>query len=410
MTALDDSPAQQARRSVAPAPPARRALGAALAGTALTLLLMAASAPSPFYPRMQDDFGISPVGITLVFAVYAIALLVTLLTAGSLSDHIGRRPVITIGFVLLALGMVLLWTAGSAAMLFAGRAVQGLASGFLLSALSASITDFASPDRPQRAALLNAAGPMAGLMLGAVFAGVALEASEHAGAIVFGTLASAYAAVAGGVWLLPETSPRSGGWRRSLIPRMSVPRPVRRLFVISIPILVAGWATGGLFFSLGPNIAAAELGLSGHLGQGGAIAVLPAAGIVAVLAMHGRPARATTIFAATTLAVGTVATLVALQAGSTVGYVIAVAITGTGFGTGFMGVIGSITPAVPAQRRGELFSALYTTSYLSFGIPTVIAGALVSTLSLPTATVVYGVTVTTFAIAAGASRAFHGHG
>src|SRR5699024_314357 len=205
------------------AAPPRRKAGLALSGTALTVLLMAASAPSPFYPRMQERFGLSPVGITLVFAVYAVALLATLLTVGSLSDHIGRRPVITVGFVVLAGGMVLLWTAQSSFGLFAGRAVQGLASGFLLSALSASISDFAAPERPLHAALLNAVAPMAGLASGALFAGVALEVSPHADAVVFGTLAAVYCVVAGAVRLVPETSAHVDGWRRSLVPRMSVP-------------------------------------------------------------------------------------------------------------------------------------------------------------------------------------------
>ncbi|GAA4816776.1 MFS transporter [Tomitella cavernea] len=404
LAARSDPPAG-APPAASTTPPRRRA-GLALSGSALTILLMAASAPSPFYPRMQESFGLSPVGITLVFAVYAMALLATLLTVGSLSDHIGRRPVITTGFLVLAGGMVLLWTAQSSTGLFAGRAVQGLASGFLLSALSASISDFAPPVRPLRAALLNAAAPMVGLSLGALSAGVALAVSAHAEAIVFGALASAYCVVAATVWLVPETSARVAGWRRSLVPRMSVPHGVRRLFLISIPIIVAGWATGGLFFSLGPDIAAEQLGVHGPLAQSAVIAVLPVTGMLAVFAMHARPPRTAMVFAACTLGAGTLVSLIALQTGWLPLYVAAVAVTGTGFGTGFMGVIGSIAPVVPPHRRGALFAALYTTAYLSFGVPTVIAGALVSALSLSTATVIYGIIVIAAAATAGVSRAF----
>src|SRR5699024_2719255 len=108
-----------------------------------------------------------------------------------------------------------------------------------------------------------------------------------------------------------------------------------------IPIIVAGWATGGLFFSLGPDIAAAQLGLQGHLTQSAVIAVLPATGMLAVFAMHSRPPRTAMVFAACTLAAGTLVSLIALQTASLPLYVAAVAVTGTGFGTGFMGVIGS---------------------------------------------------------------------
>lgn len=385
----------------------RRRLGFAIFPSAVVLLLMAASAPSPFYPQLQQRLGIAPIGITLVFAVYAIALLVSLLTVGSLSDHIGRRPVVTAGFVVLAGSMLLFWHADSTTMLFAARAVQGLAGGALVSALSAGVTDFAPPTRPGRAALLNTLSPMAGLALGALFSGTVLDASSHAMAITFGTLTAAYLAVALLVWAVPETSARIEGWRAALRPRAAVPAPARRIFVISVPILVAGWATGGLFFSLGPDIVATQLGLQGHVIQAVILAVLPIFGGVAVMGMQRRTARATTIFASVTLAVGTALSLVALTAGSTVGYLLAIAITGLGFGTGLMGVIASLTPKVAPHQRAELFAALYTAAYLAFGVPTVAAGALVPTLGLTTTNLAYGLFVVGAATLAAVARAMH---
>ncbi len=386
---------------------ARRRLGFTIFPSAVVLLLMAASAPSPFYPQLQQRLGIAPIGITLVFAVYAIALLISLLTVGSLSDHVGRRPVVTAGFVVLASSMLLFWHADSTGLLFAARAVQGLAGGALVSALSAAVTDFAPPARPGRAALLNTLAPMAGLALGALVSGVVLDVSTHAMAITFGAMTAAYLAIALLVWTVPETSTRAEGWRAALRPRAAVPASARRIFVISVPILGAGWATGGLFFSLGPDIVAAQLGLRGHVIQAVVLAVLPVFGGIAVLGMQRRTARTTTIFAAVTLAVGTALSLVALAAGSTVGYLLAIAVTGLGFGTGLMGVIASLTPKVATHQRAELFAALYTAAYLAFGVPTVVAGALVPTLGLTTTNLAYGLFVVASATLAAVARAVH---
>jgi MFS family permease len=54
----------------------------------------ASAAPTPLYRIYQQEFAVTPVVITIVFAVYAFALLCALLIAGSISDHLGRKPVI----------------------------------------------------------------------------------------------------------------------------------------------------------------------------------------------------------------------------------------------------------------------------------------------------------------------------
>src|SRR6476469_1463405 len=59
--------------------------------------LAASSAPTPLYATYQAAWGFSALTTTVVFGVYAIAFLATLLTAGPLSDHIGRRPVLLAG-------------------------------------------------------------------------------------------------------------------------------------------------------------------------------------------------------------------------------------------------------------------------------------------------------------------------
>src|SRR5258708_9741574 len=68
--------------------------------------------------------------ITMIFAAYVLCLLLALLTVGSLSDYIGRRPAILAALALNVLAMILFMTAGSAAALIVARAMQGFATGF----------------------------------------------------------------------------------------------------------------------------------------------------------------------------------------------------------------------------------------------------------------------------------------
>src|SRR6478672_10706792 len=73
----------------------------------LVLMLAASGVPSPLYRVYAEEFGFSSGVLTTIFGIYALALLVSLLVVGGLSDHVGRRPVLVAAFLLEALAMAL---------------------------------------------------------------------------------------------------------------------------------------------------------------------------------------------------------------------------------------------------------------------------------------------------------------
>jgi MFS family permease len=373
---------------------------------ALVAMMIGASAPSPFYPVLQQELGFSSATLTGIFAVYAMALLATLLVTGSLSDHVGRRPMISAGFALLAASMVVFWHADSVGMLFLARTAQGAASGLLMSSLSAAVVDLEPEHRPGAAATFNSVSPLAGLALGALFGGIVLDHSSAPLVVVFGSLTAVYAAMAVVVWLLPETSPRHDGLLHSLRPRVGVPVSARPAFLRSTPALVAGWATGGLYLSLGAPIVATELGGTDHVEQGLVVTILTGVGALACYVARRESSRRITIFGTTALAVGTALTLAALAAGSLWAFIAAAVIAGAGFGTAFLGIMRSITPAVGPHERGELFAAVFVVSYVAFGIPAVAAGIAAPHIGLATTTYLYGGLVVVLSALAGALRKF----
>src|SRR6188768_2071919 len=73
----------------------------------ITVAFMAgASAPMPLYPTYQAEWGFSSLTITVIFGVYALAVLAALLVFGRLSDHVGRRPVL---FASIAVQVFTMW-------------------------------------------------------------------------------------------------------------------------------------------------------------------------------------------------------------------------------------------------------------------------------------------------------------
>ncbi|MDJ0931329.1 MFS transporter [Breoghania sp.] len=107
------------------APSARHGAFAFYAVTLATYMATSA-APTPLYRLYQRMWAISPVLITVIFAAYALSLLVALLVAGSLSDHIGRRPVIFIALLVQAVSMAIFLVTDGGASLIAARTMQGI--------------------------------------------------------------------------------------------------------------------------------------------------------------------------------------------------------------------------------------------------------------------------------------------
>jgi MFS family permease len=61
-------------------------------------------------------------------------------------------------------------------------------------------------------------------------------------------------------------------------------------------------------------------------------------------------------------------------------------IAGVGLGAGFSAFVRATAPLVAPERRGALVAAIYVAVYLSFSIPTVLAGAAATVVGLvPTA-------------------------
>jgi len=67
--------------------------------------LAASSAPTSLYAVYQARWGFTPITITIVFGTYALAVLAALLTVGSLSDYVGRRPVLLSAIVIQVAGI-----------------------------------------------------------------------------------------------------------------------------------------------------------------------------------------------------------------------------------------------------------------------------------------------------------------
>jgi MFS family permease len=368
----------------------------------LVLVLAASGVPSPLYRVYQAEFGFSSGVLTVVFGVYAFALLLALLVVGALSDHVGRRPVLVAALLVEAAAMVLFLAADGVGWLMAARVVQGLATGAMTGTLGAALLDFQRPERPL-GPLVNSASPGFGLSLGAVGAGVLVEYLAQPTRWVFGVLAAAFVLAAIGTMLLPESSPRLPGAMASLRPNVHVPPASRGPFLVVLPCIVATWALGGLYSSLGPSLVAGVFGIGDHLIGSLVILALNGTGLVGSLAARNLAPERAMIGGALVFAGGVTGTVVALLTGSAAAFFAAAVVSGLGFGTAFLGAMATVTRGLAPEARGGLLSSVFVVSYLAFSIPAIAAGVAAGSVGLTATAVVYGVVVIVLALVAAGS-------
>ncbi|MBY8947888.1 MULTISPECIES: MFS transporter [unclassified Pseudomonas] len=366
-----------------------------LAVTLLTFLA-ASSAPTPLYHLYQEGLHFSAGMLTLIFGVYALSLLAALLTVGSLSDHLGRRPVIFTALLLNMLAMVLFINESSVAWLIAARTVQGFATGMATAVLGAALLD---TDR-QQGPLVNSVAPLLGMACGAMGSSLLVEFAPLPTQLIYWTLLALMLVQALCVWRLPETVQRIPGALASLRPTLHVPPQARRALWLSLPVDVAVWAMGGFYLSLAPSLVRAATGSTSNLIGGGLVAVLTLSGALMIFTLRNRPASKVLRLGAMLLAVGVAMILTAVHSASLPLFFIATLIAGSGFGAGFLGALRSVVPLALPHERAGLMSAFYVLSYLAFCLPSLLAGNLIRRFGLIATTDGYGAVLILLALGA----------
>lgn len=343
-----------------------------LYGAMAILAVAGATVPTPLYAIYQRAWGFSPAMLTLVFAVYALAVLASLLVLGRLSDHVGRRPVLVAAMLGQVAAMGVFATATGVAALLAARIVQGLATGAAVAAAGAGLLDV---DRP-RGAVVNAVAPMIGTATGTFVAGLMAQFLPMPTLLAYMVFGSIFVGLTGAAARMPETVQgldRAGAWR-SLRPTLALPAAARRSLLLVLPALVAAWAVPGFYASLGPGLVSHLVGRPTPALGGLALTVMAATGALAVFATRTRPARAMVAAGSAALVAGVGLTLLAVGQGLVGLFFVGAVIAGAGFGAGFQGAVAAVVSQAGPHERAGVLSVLYVVAYLSMGLPAVLGG------------------------------------
>ena len=387
------APVRRRRRTLPPR------LAFTLAAAIVGLGLLASVTPSPLYQAYSAEWHLAPLTLTLVYATYAIGVLVTLLAAGSVSDDVGRRPVLLLSLAALMVSTLMFIVASSVAWLFVARGLQGLATGAAISAASAALLDLHPRRDPAAAGLANAVASSLGIALGILGASALVQLGPAPLAlpyvVLFALLAVAFAGV---VWMPEPVADRRGvQWR---INRPHVPAAVRGPFLLAALTVISAWSLGGLFFSLGPALGSRLLDSASVVLSSVGIVVLAASAALAQLLLRRIAPWKGALIGSIALATGVALIVLATALDSGALYLVGSVIGGVGFGIGFLGGLRALLGAIPSEHRASVMSAYYTVAYLSLSLPAVVGGLIVGALGLAVTFEVVGAIVVLIAFVA----------
>lgn len=357
--------------------------------------------PTPLYGLYQEQIGFSELMVTVVFAVYAVAVITVLLVAGNYSDKVGRRPVLLCAMAFSAASAGCFLLEHGLPLLFAGRLLSGFAAGLLSGAATAAVIELARPAQKARAGFAATAANMGGLGCGPLLSGLLAQYTPWPLTLPFWVHLGLVAVASAITWFLPETVAEPKRWPRPTPQGVAVPPEVRSVFVPASLAAFAGFALLGLFTAVAPSFASQTLGVHNVAVTGAVVFSVFLASTVGQSLTQRIGARLALPVGCGILMAGLLLVASSLITESLLLLVLGALCGGTGQGLAFRAALTMVSGAAPAEHRGGTISAFFVVAYTGISVPVVGVGALATWLGLREAGLVFTGCVLLLAAGAG---------
>jgi MFS family permease len=387
------------RRASARALP-RLSRGAGFWAVAFAFLVAAAfsTVPSSLYGLYEQHDHLSSLTLTLVYAVYAVGIVASLLLAGHVSDWYGRRTVLlpALAVAIVAAVVFLVWR--SLAGLLVARVLTGLALGAAVATATAFITDLdAGPGGvpTRRAAVVGTIANIGGLAVGPLIAGLLARYAAHPLTLPFIVFLAALVAAMVAVFLAPEGHAGVHPRPRYRPQRLTAPTGARRQFVAATTGAFAAFAVFGLFAGLAGTFLAGPLQHPSPALTGLTIFLTFGVGVVVQIMTLHWPAHRLVAAGIAPVIVGLCVLVVSAWTSppSLALFLIGGVVAGAGGGAIFRGSLTVvISTSGPDDRAGAL-ATFFTAGYAGVSVPVVGVGLALQQLSPRVTLLIFGLAV-----------------
>nr|WP_084598031.1 MFS transporter [Micromonospora chokoriensis] len=345
--------------------------------------------PAPLYPLYMARDGFSTFMGTVVFAAYAVGVVISLLLAGHVSDWVGRKKILIPALALELVAAALFLGDPSLPVLLVARLVSGLGIGMITATATAYLQELHAAHRPgasrQRFEMVSTAANIGGLGVGALVAGVLaqyVDAPLRTPYLVFAVLlALSIVAVA----LTPETVEEQLVKPTYRPQRISADHGDRAGYLAAAAAGFASFAVFGLFTSVAPGFVAGALHLPSRALAGTIVFAVFGAAAVAQTLTNRLPAPAKVRLGLLAQAVGVPLLLVGMHTASLAAFLVGGVVAGIGAGVLFKAAVGAVAAMAAPERRGEALAGLFLIAYLGMILPSVGIGIATQAVTAGTA-------------------------
>jgi MFS family permease len=366
--------------------------------------MLGGTLPVPLYIYWAPQMGFGPFTTTLIFAAYAVGVVVSLLVFAPWSDQSGRRPSLAVSLAAIAASTVCLLVASDVATLLVGRVLSGLATGVVTATATAAMEDLAGKRTSHRVSMFATAANLGGLGLGALIAGVIAQFTSGPTDVVFGVYLIVLAPAAIAVALTPETVVSRG------IRAVSVRRPAmpdapsdRTAFACAGAAVFAVFAVNGLFTSLVPAFLRDQLHMASVAMVGAVVGLLF---LIALATQLVAPASwvESPIVAPLFIIGGVIGFESGLWVASVPVFVAGTTLAGVGAGLAFRHGVALTARVAEPSRRANLFATFFLLAYAGATVPTLALGLLDEVVGQNVATLILAIGVIAVVIAGAVVR------
>jgi MFS family permease len=335
----------------------------------LAVNALGAGVPTPLYAVYEQQMGFGSGTLGLIFAAYALGVVLAMFFIAPLADAIGPNRILYLGMVLTALGGVVFLVASSPGVLAVARVVSGLSVGATTSTATAAMTVLEPYQDKHHVARVAVAANFGGVAIGILASGLLVEYAPLPTRLVYLVLIAASAVGIAAIALTKDPVEHRSG--RLRVPRIQVPPDRRGPFWISAGGIAACYSIYGLFGALTPTVVRQVLQLTNAAVVATFVAVMFGAAALIQLALAEIRDRRALLLGLPMILAALVPVELALVTASAALLLAGAALLGVGVGLAFMGAVTLIDRVAPDEKRAEILSGFYLAGYLALSVPTI---------------------------------------
>ncbi|MCO7175751.1 acetolactate synthase small subunit [Sporolactobacillus kofuensis] len=362
-----------------------------LVAYSLFITLLGTNIPSPLLALYRTQWHLTAGSVTLLFAIYALVVIPTIIISGQLSDQLGRKKLLIPGVFFTVFGSLLFAFSTNFTMLLLSRIFQGISVGMLNGVAVAALTELDPKQNRIKAAFVGSMAVTIGNALGPVLSGLLGEYAPFPMKLAY--IVHMFLAIPGfiGLFYMREQIKRSGMIK---LHRPAVPYTIMKRFYLSGMTSFIAWSIMSLMLSIIPSYADELVGSANLAVAGVIVALVLSVSTISQIVLKRLPLQQLSIVGFIVMIAGLVALVAVLETKSLIFLFLTTVLIGFGHGPAFAGSLALTNHISPNESRGDIIASFYLLTYLGVSLPILGLGFVAQWIGLTGAIILYTLLMT----------------